>query len=557
MPLESGTYTSDLNASNPVGASDPKSQGDDHIRLIKSTIKNTLPNLSGAMTLTHTQLNSAAIKSEQNDFTSSGTRNTAPVRIVNNNPDLAFYESDGPVDEKGWDFLADSGAFLLRTYTDAGTSGQNAIQVNRTGTNVDSIQLFVDNSINVDAIGGGLLRVRSPGSTDTETRQIRFSHQDGTNRGSVGHENSDTFYIRNTIHGGIVRITAEDAGGTAVILADLDPDGAFKAYHDGTQAFQTHNAGIHISDTTGSHNPYMGFYDQNFGTRQGYVQFQNGSTGIVIQGEIHGANINLQAEDAGGTSQKILQGDPDGTVYLAYAGSAKIFTQSDGMAVRGSLANAQGSAVDTYITLDNSDGSDRGYVGFLNTVSLEMRSLNNGGNVLLRANDAGGTLRSLFVADPDGAAGIYYNGDEMIRTTAHDGTGNTAAGEIRDHGSVFREIGFNVLPTFNDDTSDTLEARHCGKINTMDGVTNRTLTLAASSDLDFPVDGVTHIENGSAANNYNVDEGTGTTLYYLEPGAGLVDTTGGAVVGPGGSATIRRVSATVYHIMGSEITYTP
>ena len=56
MGLESGTYISDLVATNPTG-SDQKSQGDDHIRLIKSTVKSTFPNISGAVTPTHTELN--------------------------------------------------------------------------------------------------------------------------------------------------------------------------------------------------------------------------------------------------------------------------------------------------------------------------------------------------------------------------------------------------------------------------------------------------------------------------------------------------------------------
>ena len=56
MGLESGTYISDLVATNPTG-SDQKAQGDDHIRLIKSTVKATFPNISGAVTPTHTELN--------------------------------------------------------------------------------------------------------------------------------------------------------------------------------------------------------------------------------------------------------------------------------------------------------------------------------------------------------------------------------------------------------------------------------------------------------------------------------------------------------------------
>lgn len=56
MGLETGTYIDSLNASNPLG-SDPKSKGDDHIRLIKSTVLATFPALTGAMTATQDELN--------------------------------------------------------------------------------------------------------------------------------------------------------------------------------------------------------------------------------------------------------------------------------------------------------------------------------------------------------------------------------------------------------------------------------------------------------------------------------------------------------------------
>lgn len=57
MPLEAATFISGLNASNPVGVSDPKSQGDDHLRLIKSTLLNTFPNITGAVNATQAELN--------------------------------------------------------------------------------------------------------------------------------------------------------------------------------------------------------------------------------------------------------------------------------------------------------------------------------------------------------------------------------------------------------------------------------------------------------------------------------------------------------------------
>lgn len=56
MALETGTYISDLVSTNPVSG-DPKSQGDDHFRLLKSTIKATFPNVDGAVTPTDEELN--------------------------------------------------------------------------------------------------------------------------------------------------------------------------------------------------------------------------------------------------------------------------------------------------------------------------------------------------------------------------------------------------------------------------------------------------------------------------------------------------------------------
>lgn len=56
MPLESATYISDLNAANPL-STDSVSQSDDHLRLIKSAIKATFPNITGPVTATQSALN--------------------------------------------------------------------------------------------------------------------------------------------------------------------------------------------------------------------------------------------------------------------------------------------------------------------------------------------------------------------------------------------------------------------------------------------------------------------------------------------------------------------
>ena len=56
MALETGTFIDSLVATNPT-ATDALAQADDHLRLIKATLKATFPSITGAVTLTHTQIN--------------------------------------------------------------------------------------------------------------------------------------------------------------------------------------------------------------------------------------------------------------------------------------------------------------------------------------------------------------------------------------------------------------------------------------------------------------------------------------------------------------------
>lgn len=56
MGLESATFINGLVESNPT-SSDNANQGDNHLRLIKSTLKATFPNITGAVTVTQADIN--------------------------------------------------------------------------------------------------------------------------------------------------------------------------------------------------------------------------------------------------------------------------------------------------------------------------------------------------------------------------------------------------------------------------------------------------------------------------------------------------------------------
>jgi hypothetical protein len=93
MGLETGTFIDSLNSSNPA-AGDPVNEGDDHLRLIKSTVKATFPSLSAAVTATHTELNVldglTANTTELNyvDVTTLGTAEASKALTVDANKDI-------------------------------------------------------------------------------------------------------------------------------------------------------------------------------------------------------------------------------------------------------------------------------------------------------------------------------------------------------------------------------------------------------------------------------------------------------------------------------------
>lgn len=84
MALETGTYINSLVATNPT-ATDPIKQGDDHLRLIKAALKATFPNITGAVTPTHTELNyvdgvTSAIQTQLNAKLASASYTAADVK---------------------------------------------------------------------------------------------------------------------------------------------------------------------------------------------------------------------------------------------------------------------------------------------------------------------------------------------------------------------------------------------------------------------------------------------------------------------------------------------
>ena len=128
MALESPTYISDLVATNPVG-SDNISDGDAHIRNLKSAIKATFPNVSGAVTPTHTELNyvtgvTSSIQAQLNALSGGG----GSVSSVGMSVPTFLSVAGSPITSAGTLAVSLSGTALPVTSGGTGqTSAANAI----------------------------------------------------------------------------------------------------------------------------------------------------------------------------------------------------------------------------------------------------------------------------------------------------------------------------------------------------------------------------------------------------------------------------------------------
>jgi hypothetical protein len=145
MGLEAGTSIAALNSSWPLGA-DVKSQGDDHIRLIKAALKTTFPGAAAAgfatpITATETELNrvsgvTSAIQTQLNSKAANGANtditSLAPSGTITTGG--AITASSGGISATTGNITAVAGQ-LISTQTGSATTGAGQVFLNGTTSN--------------------------------------------------------------------------------------------------------------------------------------------------------------------------------------------------------------------------------------------------------------------------------------------------------------------------------------------------------------------------------------------------------------------------------------
>lgn len=206
MALETATYISGLVATNPL-SSDPKSQGDDHLRLIKATILATFPNITGAVTATHTELNyvtgvTSGIQGQLNALSASvsGTKALSLISAATASATLANAANQI---NWNWTLTGASGKGLSVSETAASTAGAGAQDLVSIGT----LAASTANPLRVTARGADAILVGRLGAVTVNAVGANLDGHDGndlTLSAAAG--------VTSGANGGAVNITAGSPG---------------------------------------------------------------------------------------------------------------------------------------------------------------------------------------------------------------------------------------------------------------------------------------------------------------------------------------------------------
>jgi hypothetical protein len=200
-------------------------------------------------------------------------------------------------------------------------------------------------------------------------------------------------------------------------------------------------------------------YQNSIGSVLANVGF-NSDTDYSIINRVHGGSIILQAEDAAGAVQSILDGDPDTDTRLFYAGAEKLATLATGISVTGDVGGTTiggitqanlvdksaaedvtgdwrftgpldvigdintatppvAEAITSNIRFADADNTDTiGQAGFLGSNVLTLRNVMHGGAVLIDAEDAAGVARTILSADPDAVTTLRGDTDLILENAA-------------------------------------------------------------------------------------------------------------------------------------------
>ncbi len=326
------------------------------------------------------------------------------------------------------DITVPAAAFPTTGPSDAFKVGNAAIQTVILGSGGDAAQTIAAASGGLQAnnalTGAGLERVltvsdiaipgrvltdintATPPTNENVTGEFSIFDADETDQlMRLGFTAGNTLQLTNFMHGGVVAIASEDAGGIPRPLLQGDPDTVTAIYAAGVYRFDAQSlgrVGIRSDASTDTEQRKLMFNHQNAAER-GWVGYDSNGA-LDLRNEVHGGEIRLSAEDSGGVVRTRFVADPNSTTDITANTRLRLLIDNgnDAIVITG------GAGVDLF---DN---------------DIERFSVTASGLVIVRSDgDTDAEARQIVFAHQDGtvraAIGHFTDDTLIIRNEIHNG----------------------------------------------------------------------------------------------------------------------------------------
>ncbi len=356
----------------------------------------------------------------------------------------------------------------------------NHIGLERLSTQADGVDVSSNAGITVfDVISvtaSGDIQVGLRGQTNGG---MRLFYDEGLTRG----------FIQQTTAGGVLEDT----------WITLFENGAVELNFNDVPKLNTANGGIDVLGSTatapasgGAQNTAV-FLENLGGTAIGLLGF-SAQEELAIASFVHGGNVEITAQQAGGATRNLFVGNPDSgsSIFHAATNVARIVTAAEGIQLSSDSSNnpAAGGVQDIRIIFANSLGNIVGFSDWQGTIDWTMQNSVHGGSILFEAQDSSGTVHSLISADPDDDVKLFDTNVEVARTLPVASGGfeidNQATGAGFERVLTTADLGGGGA--LNDLSDVTLTAPATGGFlfkSAGDWIDTADLLLTAGTDLDL------------------------------------------------------------------------
>lgn len=472
----------------------------------------------------------------------------------------------------------------------------------------------------------------TPPTTEAVTGNYDIVDLDGTDLlAQYGFTASNTLTLRNLMHGGNVSLLGEDAAGIQRSFLVGDPDalttlsavtnlviqvnngetaivcignGNVELYEQNQKRWTTApNGTVHLFSDTDTDVEGRGIVGRHASGQDRWSIGHFNADILRHVNQIHGANLTLEGEDAGGVNRVFFEGDPDAlttiravtnlelqvaiseTALLAFAnGETQLFFNNEktfitsGVGIVGIVGDLNSDVDDRYMAFFQPGGTQRARIGHFTGSDFHFKNEIHGGITQIEGEDTGGVARVMLNADPDGlnqligvanvevlvnltedaiicrangAVELYFDGGQIQIATRVDGGTFITRGQVRHADGNMRDIGLATLVLAEIDVNTNLERQNSHKLIHKDAGVATSHTLL--NDSNIPT-GTTWMIANEDTEDITIDATTNSSLLHWFDGLGATPPTGDRTLAQAGVCTIVKGGVNEYYIWGTGLT---